>query len=324
MSTFSKKLIFIGLLITLFAFGGQKLVKSFSKKEIPEPNNSFYVAVNDNGLEFKIPAVKGTTVQNILASSNIKLSRSDLLLPNLDFVISPGSKIIIQRAVLVKIIFDGQEKETAIFGSTVEDALSENKIELAGLDKVKPGLKEPICSGIEIKIIRVTQKIIPEKFEINYQTIEKLNDQMFYGKTRSIQKGKNGEEIKTFKVTYENGKEVKRELISREVIKESLEEIIEKGVKIVIGRVQIGVASWYDYKLDGIVWSKNHLTAASRDFQKRTFLRVTNLANNKSVIVKVNDYVVNPKVIIDLSSGAFKKIASLWMGKIEVKVEEIL
>ncbi len=324
MLTFSKKLIFFGLIMACFVSGGQKLVKSFSEKEIPEPNNSFYVTVNDNGLEFKIPAVKGATVQNILASSNVKLSRSDLLLPDFNAVIFPGSKIIVQRAVPVKIIFDGQEKEAAIFGSTVEDALLENKIEFAELDKVKPGLKESIYSGIEIKIIRVTQKIIPEKFEIDYQTIEKLNDQISYGEIESIQKGKNGEEIKTFKITYENEKEVKRELISREVIKEPLEEIIEKGNKIVIGRVQVGDASWYDYKLGGIVWSKNHLTAASRDFQKRTFLRVTNLANNKSVIVRVNDYVVNPKVIIDLSSSAFKSIASLWTGKVEVKVEEML
>lgn len=300
------------------------MVESFSKKEVPELNNSFYVTVNDNGLEFKIPAVKGATVQNILASSNVKLSRSDLLLPDFDTVIFPGSKIIVQRAVPVKIIFDGQEKEAAIFGSTVEDALLENKIELAELDKVKPGMKEFIYSDIEIKIIRVTQKIIPEKFEIDYQTVEKLNDQMSYGKIKSIQKGKSGEEIKTFKITYENGKEVERELISREVIKEPLEEIIEKGNKITVGRVQVGVASWYDYRLGGVVWSKNHLTAASRDFQKGTFLRVTNLANNKSVIVRVNDYVVNPKVIIDLSSAAFKSVVSLWTGKVEVKVEEIL
>ncbi len=320
MPTHFKKLTLLSSVVLLFVFGSWNSDKFFPEKEIPKAGNHFYVTVSDNNLEFKIPAVKGANIQNVLADSNIKLNKSDILTPDFKTALSPGSKIIIKRATPVKIIFDGKEKEVAVFGSTIEDALSESKIELAEPDRIEPEMKEAIYNGIKIRIIRVTQEIVSEKFEVFYQAIERLNSQMSYGKTKIIQAGKNGEEVKTFEVTYEDGQEVLRKLISKEVVAEPQTEIIEKGTKIIIGRVQIGAASWYARGL----YNPQALTAASRDFPRGTFLRVTNLANNKSVIVKVNDYVVNPAVIIDLSSGAFKKISSLGTGRVKVKVEEIM
>ncbi len=315
-----KKLTLFSSILIIFAFGSVNIDNLFSEKEIPKSSNSFYVTVSDNNLEFKIPVVKGATIQNVLADSNIRLNKSDILTPVFKTPLSPGSKIIIKRATPVKIIFGGSEEKIAIFGSTVKDALSESKIELGELDRVEPKLEEAIYAGMEIRVIRVTQEIVSEKFEISYQTVEKLNDQISYGKTKIIQAGKNGEEIKTFEVTREDGREVLRKVISSEATKKPQTEIIEKGTKIIIGRVQTGVASWYARGLH----NSQALTAASRYFPRGTFLRVTNLANNKNVIVKVNDYVINPAVVIDLSSGAFKKISSLETGKIEVKIEEII
>lgn len=84
----------------------------------------------------------------------------------------------------------------------------------------------------------------------------------------------------------------------------------------------IGMASWYDYKLDGIEWSKNHATCASRTLKRYSTVRVVNIENGKSVDCYVNDYVENPNVVIDLSSYAFNKIASLKKGLIKVKIYE--
>lgn len=98
----------------------------------------------------------------------------------------------------------------------------------------------------------------------------------------------------------------------------------------------VGVASWYDYSLNGIVWSKNHRTAASRTFPRYSTVRVTNLANGKSVEVFINDYGPEecpednptdplrcPPREIDLSSYAFSQIADLKLGLINIKAELI-
>ncbi|MDD5043105.1 MAG: septal ring lytic transglycosylase RlpA family protein [Patescibacteria group bacterium] len=74
-----------------------------------------------------------------------------------------------------------------------------------------------------------------------------------------------------------------------------------------------GEASWYKYK--------NCDCAASPDYPKGTLLKVTNLENNKSVTVKVNDYgpdrSIFPARIIDLDKVAFKKLANLRAGIIK-------
>lgn len=78
-----------------------------------------------------------------------------------------------------------------------------------------------------------------------------------------------------------------------------------------------GVASWYKYK--------GCNCAASPDYPKGTKLKVTNLKNGKTVVVKVNDWgpdrSVHPNRVIDLDLVAFKQIAAKSAGLCQVKVE---
>ncbi|PIR93204.1 hypothetical protein COT99_01950 [Candidatus Falkowbacteria bacterium CG10_big_fil_rev_8_21_14_0_10_43_10] len=80
-----------------------------------------------------------------------------------------------------------------------------------------------------------------------------------------------------------------------------------------------GRASWYGYKGGDF--------AASPDFPKGSRLRVTNLENNKFVDVEINDWgpdrSIHPDRVVDLDKAAFKKIAGLGGGIINVIVEPI-
>lgn len=86
-----------------------------------------------------------------------------------------------------------------------------------------------------------------------------------------------------------------------------------------INTLEYGHASWYGYK--------NCNCAASPDYPKGTLLKVTNLENEKSVIVTVNDYgpdrSIFPDRVIDLDKVAFSQLAPLWQGVMQnVKVEK--
>lgn len=72
-----------------------------------------------------------------------------------------------------------------------------------------------------------------------------------------------------------------------------------------------GIASWYGQELNrkrtasGEAYNMNSLTAANRTLPLNTIVRVTNLENGKSVLVRINDR--GPYVhgrIIDLSAKA--------------------
>jgi rare lipoprotein A len=75
---------------------------------------------------------------------------------------------------------------------------------------------------------------------------------------------------------------------------------------------------------NGEVYDKNKLTcAALSNYKFKDKLRVTNLRNNKSVVVVVNDRGKFAKYgrTLDLSEAAFKKIGNLKKGVLTVKIE---
>ena len=91
-----------------------------------------------------------------------------------------------------------------------------------------------------------------------------------------------------------------------------------------------GVASYYGpgfhgkKTANGERFNMNDLTAAHKTLPFNTKVRVTNIENNKSVIVRINDRGPFKKGrIIDLSLGAAKKIGLIQAGSAKVTLEII-
>ncbi|MGL6130455.1 MAG: septal ring lytic transglycosylase RlpA family protein [Fusobacteriaceae bacterium] len=95
---------------------------------------------------------------------------------------------------------------------------------------------------------------------------------------------------------------------------------------------KVGIASWYGKPFDGRItrygerYDMNKLTAASNRYPHNTKLKVTNLSNNKAVIVRVNDTGAFTKKYgreIDLSKEAFRRIGNLNSGILKVRISPI-
>jgi rare lipoprotein A len=89
-----------------------------------------------------------------------------------------------------------------------------------------------------------------------------------------------------------------------------------------------GNASWYGNPFhgrrssNGEVYDMNKLTAAHRTLPFDTLVRVTNLNNGKSTVVRITDrgpFVANR--IIDLSQAAAREIESIGPGVVPVRIE---
>jgi rare lipoprotein A len=73
---------------------------------------------------------------------------------------------------------------------------------------------------------------------------------------------------------------------------------------------------------NGERFEPNHLTAAHRTLPFGSLVRVTNLENGKSVVVRINDRgPFHPRRVIDLSLGAAKAIDMVRKGMVNVKLE---
>lgn len=91
---------------------------------------------------------------------------------------------------------------------------------------------------------------------------------------------------------------------------------------------EIHNATWYNlhghYTASGEIFHKDSLTAAYNNAKFGTYLKVTNLNNNESIIVKVTDRMGNKTPNrIDLSLCAFDSISPPSAGRLKVKLEEI-
>lgn len=102
---------------------------------------------------------------------------------------------------------------------------------------------------------------------------------------------------------------------------------------------ETGIASWYGYETsrkrcmtaNGEVFDPQGLTAAHKLLPLPIHVKVTNLENDRSVILRVNDRGPFPSVfnsssgqrIIDVSSGAAKRLGFHQKGLAKVRVEVI-
>ena len=95
---------------------------------------------------------------------------------------------------------------------------------------------------------------------------------------------------------------------------------------------ETGIASWYGFETyhqkdghmtaNGEAFDPNGLNAAHKYLPLPTFVKVTNLENRRSIILRVNDR--GPFVdgrIIDLSAGAARKLGFYDKGTARVRVE---
>ena len=96
----------------------------------------------------------------------------------------------------------------------------------------------------------------------------------------------------------------------------------------VAGKVQYGTASFYSDKFEGRktangdIFSQKKMTAAHNSLPLGTWIRVTNLSNHNSVLVRVNDrlHPKNPR-LVDLSRSAARQLGYTSRGLTKVRVD---
>lgn len=96
------------------------------------------------------------------------------------------------------------------------------------------------------------------------------------------------------------------------------------------GKPQVGLASWYGPKYqgrktaNGETFDMNKVSAAHKKLPLGSVVKVTNLKNGKTLIVRINDR--GPYIrgrIIDLSRAAAEKLDMMKDGVVKVRVELI-
>ena len=98
--------------------------------------------------------------------------------------------------------------------------------------------------------------------------------------------------------------------------------------KMPVALIDTGVASYYHSKFQGRItasgelYDEDKMTAAHNRLPMGTRIKVTNLRNMRSIIVRVNDRLHHRnKRLVDLSRAAATKLGYIGRGITRVKVE---
>ena len=104
--------------------------------------------------------------------------------------------------------------------------------------------------------------------------------------------------------------------------------VVVAGTGIASAQTEEGVANYYSDKFvgkktsSGEPYDKDKLTASHKKLPYGTKVKVTNVANGKSVVVTVNDRMSSKNhAVIDVTPKAAEELGFAKAGKAKVKVE---
>lgn len=189
------------------------------------------VQIIDNGKPIVVKTM-GDNVAEALEMLDISIRSDDYIsmAPDTDLDPKALNVINIKRAVPVNILVDGQLKEVWSYKDTVEEVIADNGIMLNPLDRYEGvDAKDNIKEGMDIRVVRVNEEIIAEQSDIPFTVVEKPNDVMNEGETKTIVTGENGIREKYYKLTYEDSKPVARVFVNEKIVKEPVNKIVEYG-----------------------------------------------------------------------------------------------
>lgn len=198
------------------------------------PVNNVRVIADGESRFFKTSEI---TVGELLENENIELDSNDNINYALDDKVENNMRIIIDRAVPVKIVIDDEEERSLKTGEvTVGRVLVELK-KADGKDyKLADGLSSSskIEEDMVINVLSVNQDISVETTAVSFETETIENPELPEGTTNVITEGVNGErEISTLNV-YTGGELTASRVISDIITKEPVTQVVEKGTAKVI------------------------------------------------------------------------------------------
>ncbi|HPU44752.1 MAG: DUF348 domain-containing protein [Clostridiaceae bacterium] len=189
------------------------------------------IRIIDNGKSIAVRTM-GASVGQALDQAGIAIGQYDYMSVPKDTPLKPDlpNEVTIKRAIPVFLTVDGETRTVMSYRDTVQELLQDNGITLGPLDRfegVSPD--DPLTEELEIRVVRVEERILTQEEQIPYQVLEQPNNVMNEGESQIVVEGENGIREKRYKLTYEDGEYVKREFIGESIIKEPVNRVVEYG-----------------------------------------------------------------------------------------------
>jgi len=178
----------------------------------------------------------GSTIEDLYIKEDIKIREA---------FISSDEEILTDESEITKYLLFGddvkEEYYTVKAGDTIESIADKNKLAVEELLVVNQDLKNKnnilsIGQEVSVALISPIVTVVEEEHsveeqEIAFETEYEYNSNLEYGNRTTKQEGKNGKQIVTMKIQYENGEVTNALIASTEKIEEVINRVIVVGTK---------------------------------------------------------------------------------------------
>lgn len=294
-----------------------------------------------------------TTATNVSdALAQLKLSADDadrLSISRSASIGREGLAMTIMTAKDVVVTAAGKPTNLSVAG-TVGDALAKVGITPDADDIVTPGVDTPLSDGAAIVFQQVENKTVTKTVAVPFEKKTVKSDKLFGDESKVTTKGVDGSATQEVQETWIDGALSGTKVLSSTTVKEAVAEVTTQGTKprptatatpaptqetsTPAADPSLSPASGASCKAsyywqgartaNGESFNPDGITAAHKTLPFNTKVKVTNQANGKSVIVRINDR--GPFVAgrcLDLSRGAMVAIDGTSSGVANVTYEVV-
>jgi uncharacterized protein YabE (DUF348 family) len=142
-----------------------------------------------------------------------------------------GMDLSIATSKDVTLIADGQQRVVSTTAATAGDLLAEQGIALSPTDRTSLYPQQPLLDAMVLRVTRILVSDVTEVAAVDYQTVETTDPEAFVGDRTVTQKGVEGEQTITWRVTLTDGVETGRERIDSAVTQPAVDELVSVGAK---------------------------------------------------------------------------------------------
>jgi uncharacterized protein YabE (DUF348 family) len=172
------------------------------------------------------------SVADLFKEREITLKQGDIVRPVLKTPITEDLRIEVDRAFPVKIKTADGIRDFNTIPQPVEGVLESAGVEFSPDDKVIPKLGTIVKPDQQIRVVKVTSKIITTKVDVAPKVEYYTDKSLERGTQKVIHPGTSGLSEKQIKIVYEDGRESRRYKISEKVIKPALKRVIAVGLPV--------------------------------------------------------------------------------------------
>jgi uncharacterized protein YabE (DUF348 family) len=144
-----------------------------------------------------------------------------------------GMQLTISTPKNITLVHDGQQSVVTTTAGTAGDLLAEQGITLGPDDRASLYPTQALLGGMRLQVFRVAYQDVTVTSAVAHKTVQTDDPNAPKGAQTVNQKGVDGEQTTTFKVTVVDGVETARQQLSNTVTKPAVDQLVTVGTKAV-------------------------------------------------------------------------------------------